>query len=425
MDNQGVAITGHGIVCSVGHNCKEFTEALRTGKSGISCLKNRTPGIGVNIGAEIRGFSFKNAFEEQNYSKEFVNKIKAILRRAPLLMETVVASALQAMEYAGLIHNNDSTERISIVVAGNNLSQNLNFLTAERYRNSLEFVSPNYALQFFDTNIVGTLSELFNIHGEGITVGGASASGNSALLQAYRLIKNGYADICLVAGPMADLSPLELQGFYNLGALGGNQVDQDPTSACRPFDKGHDGFVYGQGSGCLILESIESAKNRGADVLAELVGGAMVLDGNRLSDPRESGEIDTMKKALRDCNLSIEDIDYINAHATSTPLGDEIEVRSIKSIFKNEINRIWINSTKSITGHCLFSAGIIEIIACIQQMNKGFIHPNLNLEDPIDSDMRFTGRQSVKADIGTVMSNSFGFGGINTSIILRKSSFNI
>lgn len=422
MNKQGVAITGQGIVCSIAHNSEEFTEALRVGKSGIGQLKYTMSGSQVNIGAEIKDFSLRDYLQESTFPVEIVNRVKKMLRRAPLMMETVVASALQAMDEAGLIHDDTPSERISIVVAGSNLSQNLNFQTAERYRDSLEFVSPHYALQFFDTNIIGTLSELFPIQGEGITVGGASASGNSALLQAYRLIKSGYADQCLVAGPMSDLSPLELQSFYNLGAMGGNRKELDPKAACRPFDRGHDGFIYGQGSGCLILESIESAKKRGVGILAELIGGAMVLDGNRLSDARESGEVAVMKKALLESNVSIADIDYINAHATSTPLGDEIEARSIKSVFKNKISRIWINSTKSMTGHCLTSAGIIELIACIAQMKNGFIHPNLNLEEPIDSDLRFAGSLSVNADIGTVMSNSFGFGGINTSIILRKSN---
>ncbi|WP_010094408.1 beta-ketoacyl synthase N-terminal-like domain-containing protein [Ornithinibacillus scapharcae] len=420
MNNQGVAITGYGIVCSIGHNSEEFTEALRTGKSGVSQLKDSRTGLGVNIGAEIKDFSLRNYLLDANFSIDMINRVKKMTRRAPLMMETVVAAALQAMECAGLSLEQPPTSRTSIIVAGSNLSQNLNFNTAERHFDNLEFVSPNYALQFFDTNIMATLSELFNIHGEGYTVGGASASGNSALLQAYRLIKTGYADQCLVAGPMSDLSPIELQSFYNLGALGGNGV-KDPKAACRPFDADHDGFIYGQGSGCLILESIQSAKNRGADILAELAGGAMILDGNRLSDARESGEVAVMKKALLESNISISDIDYINAHATSTPLGDEIEARSIKSVFKNEINRIWINSTKSMTGHCLTSAGIIELIACIEQMKNGFIHPNLNLENPIDPDLRFAGSHSINVEIDTVMSNSFGFGGINTSIILRKS----
>jgi malonyl-ACP decarboxylase len=420
MENQRVAITGLGIVCSIGHNCEEFTSALKLGKSGIGWLENlNVPGLAVKFGAEIKDFSLRNHRLEDSYPEKLAKRVKSIMGRMPQMLESVVASSLEAAKSAGLHNGYTPSDRMSVLVAGSNLSQNLHYRNAARYNSSLEYISPSYALQFFDTNIVGILSELLNVHGEGYTVGGASASGNSALIQAYRMIKSGYADVCIVAAPMADFSPIELQAFYNLGAMGGNRFD-NPQSSCRPFDKQHEGFILGQGSGCLILESMESAKRRNADILAEIIGGATVLDGNRLSDAREDGEAAAMKKALKDGNVSPCDIDYINAHGTSTPLGDDVELSAIRSVFKDEISRIWINSTKSLTGHCLFSAGIIEAIACIQQMNNGFIHPNLNLDNPIVSGFRFAGSEAVKADINTAMSNCFGFGGINTSIILKR-----
>ncbi|MCC8353089.1 MULTISPECIES: beta-ketoacyl synthase N-terminal-like domain-containing protein [Bacillus] len=421
MDTHKVAVTGQGIVCSIGHDCEEFNSALKLGISGIGKLENMNlEGLKVNVGAEVRNFSLSRYLLDKSYPVELLSRVKSIMRRMPLIMETVVASALEAFYSAGLSCGVSTSDRMSVLVAGSNFSQNLHYRTASRYSSSLEYLSPSYALQFFDTNFVGTLSELFGVHGEGFTVGGASASGNAALLQAYRLIKSGYADVCIVASPMADFSPIELQGFYNLGAMGGIRFKKDPKSACRPFDKDHEGFILGQGSGSLILESMESAKRRKVRVLAEIIGGSIVLDGNRLSDARVEGETSAMLKALKDGDITLGDIDYINAHGTSTPLGDEIELNAIKSIFKDEINRIWINSTKSLTGHCLFSAGIVEAIACIQQLNNGFIHPNLNLNCPIDSSFRFAGKQSTQANIHTAMSNSFAFGGINTSIILKR-----
>jgi malonyl-ACP decarboxylase len=223
----------------------------------------------------------------------------------------------------------------------------------------------------------------------------------------------------MVVGSLADLSPMEMQGFVNIGGMGGKAFSDEPARACRPFDSAHEGFIYGQGSGCIILESGECARKRKTSILASMPGGAVVLDGNRLSNPNEDGEVRVMEEALRQAGIGYQELDYINAHGTSTPLGDETEIKAIKRVLKERLTQVWVNSTKSMTGHCLYSAGVIEAIASIIQMREGFVHPNLNLEHPIDSECRFSGAVTVPAEIKTAMSNSFGFGGINTSIILK------
>jgi malonyl-ACP decarboxylase len=309
---------------------------------------------------------------------------------------------------------------LGIVAAGNNLSQNYHYGLLCKFQSTPQYLTPKYAIHYMDTDHVGTLSEIFKIQGEGFTVGGASASGNAAIIKGCQLIQLGILDACVIVGAMADLSPLELQGFYNVGALGGKRFRDQPDKACRPFDKDHEGFIYGQAGGSLILESPDSAQKRNVPPLAEIGGGALVLDGNRLPNPNADGEARAMESALKQAGIKPGEVNYLNAHGTSSPLGDETEIKAVKQVFKESISHLWINSTKGLTGHCLTAAGVIEGIATIIQMKEGFIHPNLNLEHPIDDECKFSRHQSIETSIHTAVNNSFGFGGINTSVIFKK-----
>jgi malonyl-ACP decarboxylase len=267
---------------------------------------------------------------------------------------------------------------------------------------------------------VAVLSELLSIRGEGFVVAGASASGNVAILKASQLIQLGIVDVCVIVGALSDLSPLALQGFYNTGAMGGKRFKSLPNKACRPFDKSHEGFIYGQGCGCVILEAAESVKKRGIKPFAKLLGGALLLDGHSLPDPSEVGEIKVMTHCLELACIKPHEVDYINAHGSSSPLGDITEINAIKQVFSHEINKIWINSTKGLIGHCLFAAGVIEAIACVVQMQNNFIHPNINLVNAIDNICLFAPKQAMSSNIYIAMNNSFGFGGINSSLLLKK-----
>lgn len=232
------------------------------------------------------------------------------------------------------------------------------------------------------------------------------------------MVQSGAADVCVVIGTLADFSKVEFQGFQSIGALGGHSFMDSPDEACRPFDLKHEGFIYGQGSACLILESLKSAKNRGVKVLAQILGCSEVLDGNRFSDCKLEGEVRSMKLAIKNANLSICDISYINAHGTSTPLGDNTELTAIRNVYGDRANDIWINSTKGLTGHCLYSAGVVEAIATILQINNGFIHPNINLNDPIEANFKFADKVAVNEVVNIAVSHAFGFGGINSAIVI-------
>ncbi|HEX7057817.1 MAG TPA: beta-ketoacyl synthase N-terminal-like domain-containing protein [Bacilli bacterium] len=416
-----VAITGMGIVSAIGRNIAEFAHSLRTGKSGIGYLPPFGPGEAGWVGAPLGEFAFADMLKNNAAIPEpLKNAAMKSGRRAPLSIQCAIISAMEAWLQAGLHMAAVQPERIGIIIAGNNLTQAVQFGLYPKFHDTPEYLPPSYGLQFMDTDHLGTLSEVFAVRGEGFTAGGASASGNVGLIKGLQLIRHGMVDVCMVIGAMADLSPMELQGFANMGALGGKRFYDRPQEACRPFDQDHEGFIYGKASGCVILEAAGHATARGATVLAELAGGAIALDGNRLADPNMEGEIRAMQAALKQAGMSAEEIDYINAHGTSTPLGDETEINALRQVFRPSLSRVRINSTKELTGHCLYAAGVVEAIATVMQMREGFIHPNPNLKNPIAADMLFGESVAVPAAIRAALSNSFGFGGINTAIIIRK-----
>ena len=422
--NARAAVTGMGTVNSIGKNVREFAESLRLGRCGIGRLKSAAePPISVEIGAEIMEFSLETMFRQYKHNGfpgDFQRYLMICTHDAPLGVKLSVLSALEAWTRAQLPGKPINPHRLAVITAGSNLSQNYHYGLLSGFRAAPRYLAPKYAIHYMDTDHVGTLSDIFKIRGEGFTVGGSSASGNVAVLKGFQLICQGTADACLVVGALADLSPLELQGFYNVGAMGGKRFHHQPGKACRPFDKDHEGFIYGQGCGALILESLTSVEKRGIPVLAEMLAGSLVLDGNRLPNPNEHGEARVMASALKQAGIKPGDINYLNAHGTSSPIGDETEIKAIKQVFKEYISNIWINSTKGLTGHCLTAAGVVETIALIIQMQEGFVHPNLNLDNPIDDECRFCPKESLPVPLNISMNNSFGFGGINTCLIFKN-----
>lgn len=420
--SQRIVVTGMGVVCSIGHSVEEFRAALEAGRGGVGFLQEERASAGpVNLGAPLRGFSFEERLSKlTGLPPAILERARRGAQRAPLPVQCSVIGALQAWKEARLGEAPLDSERVGIVVASEGAMQRFHHDAFVKYAKGPEYVSPRYVLHGLETDHVGTVSEVLELHGEGFTVGGASASGNVAILKAAQLLQLGLLDACLVIGALSDLSPVALQGFFNVGALGGRRFKDAPEEACRPFDEEHEGFIHGQGGGCLILETAGSAKARGSIGRAELLGGALRLDGNRLADPSEAGEVRVMRECMARAGLRPEHIDYINAHGSASPLGDETEVRAIKAVLGDQTPRVWINSTKGLTGHCLFSAGVIEAIACVVQLEHGFVHPNLNLRKPIDTHCRFCGPVAEQARLEVALSNSFGFGGINSCIALGR-----
>ncbi|SFR72325.1 beta-ketoacyl synthase N-terminal-like domain-containing protein [Anaeromicropila populeti] len=416
-----VFVSGMGVFNSIAHNVKQFENSLKTNICGIKSVEYlHDMKVSLPIGM-IEKFSLEDSLRESCNQDEFFykNTLKSI-KRSPYVVQTAVIPAIEAWNYAQLNNSDIDMGNVGLIVGGQNISQMYHYEMFQKYREQLEYINPTYALHYMDTDCVGTLSEVFGIKGESFSVGGASATSNVAIIKGYQQIKFGINDICMVASPINHLSPLEVQAFYNLGALGGRKYRNLPKEACRPFDEDHEGFIYGQGIGVLILESEDSVKRRKVHPLVEIIGGSMVLDSNRLSAPSEDGEYLAIKKAIKEAGLMPKDITYVNAHGSSSPKGDDVEAKVIKNIFQDDLSNIHVNSTKSFTGHCLNSAGITEAIATILQMKGDFLHSNLNLHKPIDNDIPFVRNTLEHISVKYGINNSFGFGGINTCLVLKN-----
>ncbi len=416
------AVVGTGVVTSVARDIESFSKALRDGACGIDQLR-RTEGGAVprGIGAEILDFDWRTCVGGvPGFDREFGGRAGKILNRAPESTRLSACAAVQALTQSRLLDSRPPTDRVGLIVAGSNIHQRFIHENGVRFLEEPEFINPSYALSFLDSSQVGCLSELFGIHGMGYTVGGASASGNVALYHAWQWIRHGVVDACVVVGASADFSGVERQGFSILGAACGEERRDQPKRACRPFDRDRSGFVLGEGSGCVVLENLDAALGRKAVVLGELLGGSLALDGNSLPNPSCAGELRAMRLAMEQAGVTPGQVDYINAHGSSSRLGDEVECEAILALFGLLAGRVPVNSTKSITGHCMFAAGIIEFIACLIQMNEGFVHPNLNLENPIEPGIKFAGAEAAPLDARIALSNGFGFGGINSSLVVAS-----
>lgn len=414
-----VVVTGLGALTSVGGDSKAFSNSLRAGRCGITL--DAEDGLGL-AGRVVLSTDFVDRLGKLDLPPSLAGRAQRAGRRTPLSVQTGLLCVLEAWKEAFVDREKIPLDSIKLIVAGSNLSQGYQNRIREAYKDRPEYVPASYALHFLDTNHVGVLSEVLELSGEGITVGAASASGNMGILQAWREIRHGIKPCCVVVGAMADLSPVELQAFSNCGALGGNSFAKEPSKACRPFDLHREGFIYGQGSACLILESLETAEARGAPILGEIAGAASCLDSNRLSDPNVNGEAKAMRLALEAAECPLETVTYLNAHATSSVLGDRVELDAIKKVFGRQIKNVLVNATKGMTGHCLQAAGVVEAAATLIQMRNGFLHPNLNLEQPIDDECQFVGPFACEKLVDVAISNGFGFGGINTSLVIKRVS---
>jgi malonyl-ACP decarboxylase len=406
-----------GVVCSIGFDRETFASALQHGCSGIE-LSPRGDN-GPCYGAVIRGFSLEAALgRRSNLPPSLLQRAERAVRRSPFPLQVATTTALEAWEYARLQDVPIPGDRLAIVVGGSNLTSRYAEAMRPCFERNPMHLSGRFALCSQDTDHVGTLSEILGITGEGFTVGGASASGNIGIISGSRLVELGAADACLVLGALCDLTAMEMQAFLNVGAMAGCSPGDGAQAAGAPFDIAHAGFIPGQGCACLVLESGASAAQRGVNILAEIGGYASHLAGNRLADPSEEREAAVMGRAIRQAGLEPHDVAYVNMHGSGSILGDEVEVRALRRALGSAFETPWVNSTKSLTGHCLAAAGVLEAVATVIQMQAGFVHPNAGLKNPIDTGCRFVGCCARNAAIPSALSNSFGFGGINTSILL-------
>jgi len=416
-NSMNVVVSGAGVVTPIGIGMNAFGKSLLSGHSNFNKIKVDHLGVShFYPAAVVNDFDFKSEIEKLAINDAIKKQARQFRNLSAACMHATCAS-IEAWSNSGLFESNTNPAKTAIICSGSNIQQDTIYNTQQRYREKINLINPTYGFAFMDTDIIGVISELLNIQGEGYSVGAASASGNKALIEGFRLIAREEYDVVLVVAPCMELSVYEYQGFTALGAMAIPGPDTDMQRLCNPFDEKHCGFVYGQNTGAVVLESEDHARKRGAPVLTKLVAYGLSMDCNRNPNPSVKGEATAMKNALKMGNVSVDDINYINAHGTASVIGDKTEA---EAILVAGLQNAKINATKALIGHGISSAGVIEAIACIVQMNNNILHPNPNLETPVNDKLNWVKNHPMSFRISWCMSNSFGFGGINTSIIFQN-----
>jgi 3-oxoacyl-[acyl-carrier-protein] synthase II len=406
-----VVVTGIGLITPLGIGTEQTWNALINGQSGIGPITRFDASDQASqIAAEVKGFD-----PEQWFEKKQVKNLDAFVQYA-------VAAADIAWKSSGLSITDSNVNRVG-VITGCGMG---GLPTIEEYHGILTNKGPRKITPFFIPRVIpnmpsGQISMRIGCKGPNLTQTTACAAGTHAVGEAFRHIVYGDCDVAITGGTESVICPLAVGGFSAMKAL--STRNDDPTAASRPFDHDRDGFVISEGSGMLVLEELESAKRRGATIYAEIIGYGQTSDAYHIAAPPEDGEgaARCMAAALRDAGLNPDDIDYINAHGTSTPLNDKCETKAIKTVFGAHASRLAVSSTKSMTGHMLGAAGGIEAAFTALTLHHGILPPTVNLHNPdADCDLDYVPLTAREVKIETAISNSFGFGGTNGVVVFRR-----
>jgi len=406
-----VVITGLGCICPVGNNVIEAWDALLACKSGAGMIthfdasKHKT-----RFAAEVKGFDGPALFGPRD------------ARKMDRFTQFAATATQEALEQAGLTIDESNRDRVGVLIGTGigGISTMLDQAEVLRERGP-ERVSPFLIPMMIADSAAGMLAIRLGVRGPNMAIATACASGNNALGEAAEMIRRGAADVMIAGGSEAAIVPLAMAGMNVMTAL--STRNEDPQTASRPFDRERDGFLMGEGAGVLILESLEHAQARGANILAELSGYGTTDDAHHISAPAENGAgaAISMKLALEDAALDIMEIGYINAHGTSTPLNDKSETAAIKTVFGEQAYQIPISSTKSMTGHLLGASGAVEAAFVIMAIREGVLPPTINYHTPDpECDLDYVPNEPRKASPKNVMSNSFGFGGHNATLVISR-----
>ncbi|MBU1702497.1 MAG: beta-ketoacyl-ACP synthase II [Candidatus Eisenbacteria bacterium] len=406
-----VVITGLGVLSPVGLNTGDFWDSLIEGRSGITRITKFDPSaFSAQIAGELKGFDPVACLG----AKE--------ARRTDAFVQYALVAAQEAFDHGKLKSEGIDPERFGVIIGsgigGINTLETQHSVLMER---GPDRVSPFFVPMMIADMASGQVSMKMNAKGPNFATVSACASGAHAIGEAFRVLREGLADVMLTGGAEAPLSPLALAGFCSMKAL--STRNDDPERASRPFDKDRDGFVMAEGAGILLLETLEFAKARGATILAELCGYGATADAHHLTAPAPGGEgaARAMKGAMAEAGMKPEDVDYINAHGTSTPLNDRFETMAIQHVFGAHAKKLMVSSTKSMTGHLLGAAGGIETVACVQSLLTDIVPPTINYENPDpDCDLDFVPNEARRKPVQVILSNSLGFGGHNVSLLLKK-----
>ena len=410
MANRRVVVTGLGLLSPVGNNVPDSWANILEGKSGVKTITN----------FDTENFETKFAATVQENIENLLDK-KEIRRTDPFIQYGLIASQ-ECIEDSGI-----DLDQIDKNKFGVSIGSGIGGLgTIEESKTKLSESGPKKISPFFvpgaiSNMVSGYASLKFGLKGPNISIASACSSASHSIGYSFRSIVHGDADIMLTGGAEMATTPLGIAGFNAAKALSTN--NENPTGASRPWDKDRDGFVLGEGAGCLILEEYEHAQSRGANIYAEIVGFGMSADAHHITSPPDGGEgaALSMANAIRDAGIDPKDIGYINAHGTSTPAGDIAETDAIKSVFQDTLDNLIVSSTKSMTGHLLGAAGAIEAIFSVLSLRDDICPPTINLENPDEGcDLNYSANQATHKKLKYSLSNSFGFGGTNATLIFKK-----
>ena len=408
MNGRRVVVTGMGAITPIGKNVETFWQGLKEGK---------------------RGFSEISAFDSSEYKAKMAGEIKDFdpteymdfktAKRMERFTQFAVVAAKEAVEDSALDMSKENPYRVGVIVSSGIGSMQANEREHQKLMEGKK-VSPLYIPVMIANMASANISIMYGMKGKNVAIVTACASGSHSIGDAFRAIKFDDADVMVAGGSEAAICPLGVQGFTNMTALSTNM---DPNTCSRPFDKNRDGFVIGEGAGVVVLEELEHAKARGAHIYAEVVGYGATNDAFHITSPAEdgSGAGEAMKAAMREAGITPDQVEYINAHGTSTHHNDLFETRAIKYAFGDAAKNVSINSTKSMIGHLLGGAGGVEFIVCVKSILDSFVHVTSGLTEPDEEcDLDYTMGAPKTRDINYAMSNSLGFGGHNATLLLKK-----
>lgn len=405
-----IVVTGMGVIHSLGFGAEEFWKSIKEGKCGISTVTRfDTAGMDTKIAAEIKNFE----------PTVFIDKKEA--KRMGTFTQYAVAASKLAIEMSGLNFENEDRFRAGVII-GSGIG---GIETLEEQHLTLINKGPGRVSPFFITSMIanmasGRVAIEYGLQGFNECVITACATSNNAIGDAFKVIQRGDADIMVAGGAEASITPLSFAGFCANKAM---TTNEDPLTACRPFDKDRDGFIMGEGAGVLVLEELEHAKKRNAVILGEIAGYGCTCDAYHITAPHPEGigGARAMQAAIADAGIKPEDVGYINAHGTSTPLNDPGETKVIKDVFGEHAYKLAVSSTKSMTAHLLGAAGAVEAIITTMALKEGFLPPTINYRTPDpECDLDYVPNEGRYADIRYALSNALGFGGHNAVLVLKK-----
>jgi 3-oxoacyl-[acyl-carrier-protein] synthase II len=411
MKKRRAVVTGIGVLAPNGNSLSEYWDALIAGKSGIGPIQSfDAENLSVRIAGELSNFNPEDHFDR-----------KEIRRLDPFSIYALVTSH-ESISHSGLDQSDVNKERVSVIigtgVGGIQTLENQHGVFSNRGQRR---VTPYFVPKMISNIAAGQIAIHHGFQGPNHTVVSACASGTDAIGTATRIIQYGDADVVVTGGVEASITGLCIAGFANMKAL--STRNDDPTAASRPFDANRDGFVLGEGAASIILEEAEHARSRGATILAEVAGYGSTDDAFHITQPSEGGKgaIAAMQLALTDAQLGVEDVDYINAHGTSTPFNDKTESAAITTLFGEHAQKLKVSSTKSMIGHSLGASGALEAAACVQAISHNMLPPTINYNTPDpECTLDYVPNTAQEAEVNVVMSNSFGFGGHNGVIVLKR-----